>query len=75
MYEACGIGPGHVIINRAILIAGVILTGLIKEALEGLEEMVIIAMSSDGTIGTRVFSNKISLLSIRRWMQIGRAHV
>ena len=54
-------------INGAILETDVILTGFLEEALEELEEMVIIDMSSKGTNGTKVFSNKISLLSIRRW--------
>ena len=37
-----GIGPGTVILNRAILGTGVILTGFLEETLEGLAEMVIV---------------------------------
>ena len=58
------------IINEATLGAGVILTGLLVETLEGLAKMVIIAISSHGTVGIKIFSNKISQLSIRRWIPI-----
>ena len=47
------------IINGAILGAGVILTGLLEETLEGFSEMVMIATSSYGTVGIKVFSKKI----------------
>ena len=45
--------------------ADVILTGLLVDTLEELEEMVMIETSLKGTGGTKVFSNKISLLSFR----------
>ena len=54
-------------IKGVILGTDVILTGFLEEALEELAEMVIMETSSTGTNGTKVFSNKISLLSIRRW--------
>ena len=59
-------GPGAVIINGAILGTGVTLTGFLEETLEGLAEMVIMATSSFGTNRNIIFSNKISLSSIRR---------
>ena len=59
-------GPGAVIINGAILGTGVTLTGFHEETLEGLAEMVMMTTSLIGTNGIIVFSNKISLLSIRR---------
>ena len=54
-------------INGAILGTDVILTGFLVEALEELSKMVIIATSSARTKGITVFSNRIYLLSIRRW--------
>ena len=59
-------GPGTMIISGANHGADVILTGLLEETLEGLVEMVIMVTSSIGTTGIIVFSNIISLLSIRR---------
>ena len=58
-------GPGIVIIKGVTFGADVILTGLFVETLEELAEMVMIETSSKGIGGTEVFSNKISLLSIR----------
>ena len=54
-------------INGAILGTDVILTGFLEEALEEFAEMVIIETSSKETKGTTVFSNRIYLLSTRRW--------
>ena len=47
------------IIIRAILGTDVILTGFLEETLEGLAEMVIIAISSHRTVGIKVFSNTL----------------
>ena len=60
-----GTGPSIVIIKEVGFGIDVILTGLLMETLEELAEMVIIETSSKGIGGTEVFSNKISLLSIR----------
>ena len=61
-------GPGTVMITGAIFGTDVILTGFLEGALEELSKMVIMATSSVGTEGTIVFSNRISLLSIRFWI-------
>ena len=52
-------------IKGATLGTDVILIGFREEALEEMAEMVIMETSSTGINGTKVFSNKISLLSTR----------
>ena len=64
-----GVGPGIVIFNGVVTGADVILTGFLG-TLEGLAYMVIIETSLTGVDKTGDFSNRISWLSIRRWMPI-----
>ena len=54
-----------VIISGATLETDVILIGLLVETLEGLAEMVTIETFLQEMVGTGVFSNKISLSSIK----------
>ena len=65
LFDIYGIGPSIVIIKGAAFGIDVILTGLLVETPEELAEMVRIETSSRGIGETGVFSNKISLLSIR----------
>ena len=59
-----------VMIRGAKFGTNVILTGLLVEILGGLSEMVIIETSSQEFLVRGTFSNKISLLDIRRWTPI-----
>ena len=52
----------------AIFWVDMILTGFFEGGLGGLLKIVTIETSSAGTAGTIIFSNNISLLSIRLWI-------